>query len=123
IVRKRPPGSGERSLPYLAGLDGVRAVAVVAVLAFHLSPSAVPGGFLGVSLFFTLSGYLITHLLLAEVGRSRHVDLGAFWERRFRRLLPAALAGLALAAVVGAVQHGPSTLGGDIRAQLVYVLN
>ncbi len=67
--------------------DGLRGVAVAGVLAYHLGWSALPGGFLGVSAFFTLSGFLITSLLLAELQRSDTIARGAFWARRVRRLL------------------------------------
>jgi peptidoglycan/LPS O-acetylase OafA/YrhL len=71
------------------GLDGVRALAVLAVLAFHLGIHAAPGGFLGVDVFFVLSGYLITDLLAARRDRLGKLNLGQFWARRARRLLPA----------------------------------
>lgn len=77
------------------GLDGVRALAVLAVMAFHENISAVPGGFLGVDVFFVLSGYLITGILVAQFGRDRRdgggggLGLRGFWIRRARRLLPA----------------------------------
>ncbi|HEY4375630.1 MAG TPA: acyltransferase, partial [Acidimicrobiales bacterium] len=77
-------------------LDGLRALAVGAVLAYHLG--RLRGGFLGVDLFFVISGYLITSLLLVEVRSSGRISLAGFWKRRFRRLLPALL--LVLAAVV-----------------------
>lgn len=70
------------------GLDGLRAVAVVMVLVYHLFPRALPGGFLGVDLFFTISGFLITSLLLRELQASGRIDFLAFWRRRARRLLP-----------------------------------
>ncbi len=81
---------GEQSFEYVPALDGVRALAVAAVIAFHAGASWAPGGFLGVSVFFTLSGYLITTLLLLERRRGG-IDLPAFWGRRLRRLLPASL--------------------------------
>ncbi|MCB0955009.1 MAG: acyltransferase [Ilumatobacter sp.] len=81
-------------------LDGLRGLAVLAVLAFHLRWSAASGGFLGVSFFFTLSGFLITSLLLAEHAGSGRLDLKAFYARRIRRLLPGQLLCLALAMVV-----------------------
>ena len=71
------------------GLDGVRALAVLAVLAFHLGIPGAPGGFLGVDVFFVLSGYLITDLLAARRDQSGQLSLGQFWARRARRLLPA----------------------------------
>ena len=76
---------------YSPAVDGLRAVAVAAVVAFHLSPDAVPGGFLGVDTFFVVSGYLITSLLLAEHAADGAIRLRSFWARRARRLLPALL--------------------------------
>src|SRR5690349_8533156 len=76
-------------LPYWPALDGLRALAVGAVLLYHADIPWLPGGFLGVEAFFTLSGYLITALLLAEWRVAGQVDLAAFWLRRARRLLPA----------------------------------
>jgi peptidoglycan/LPS O-acetylase OafA/YrhL len=76
-------------LPYLPGLDGLRALAVVAVLLYHAGLPWIPGGFLGVEVFFVISGYLITSLLLAEWHAQGRVDLKAFWLGRARRLLPA----------------------------------
>ena len=87
----------QRSLPYQPALDGVRAVAVVAVLLFHADLTAwsgvtvLSGGYLGVSVFFTLSGFLITGLLVSETERTGHVRVGAFYARRARRLLPASI--------------------------------
>ncbi|EAP97708.1 lipopolysaccharide modification acyltransferase [Janibacter sp. HTCC2649] len=75
----------------LPGLDGLRAIAILAVLAFHLDPRWVPGGFLGVDVFFVISGFLITTLLVREHERNGRVDLRGFWTRRARRLLPALL--------------------------------
>src|SRR5829696_5160663 len=78
-----------KALPYLPGLDGVRAVAVVAVLLFHLPARLLPGGFLGVDVFFVLSGFLITTLLLGELEATGVIKFGQFYLRRARRLLPA----------------------------------
>src|SRR5690606_31992561 len=75
--------------PRFAGLDGLRAIAVLTVLAYHLTPGALPGGFLGVDIFFVISGFLITSLLLSEHAGSGRIRLGHFWRRRARRLLPA----------------------------------
>ena len=76
-------------LPYMPGLDGLRALAVVAVIAYHSEIESVPGGFLGVEIFFVISGYLITALLLEEFNLNSAVNLRQFWARRARRLLPA----------------------------------
>ncbi|MEZ7898524.1 MAG: acyltransferase family protein [Flaviflexus sp.] len=75
----------------IRGLDGLRALAVVAVVIYHITPGALPGGFLGVDIFFVVSGFLITTLLLREVRKTKRVDLKGFWTRRARRLLPALL--------------------------------
>src|ERR1035438_362693 len=82
----RPAGGEGR---YMAGLDGLRAVAVLAVVLYHLKIGWASGGLLGVGIFFVLSGYLITDLLLAEREREGAISLGRFWLRRARRLLPA----------------------------------
>lgn len=113
-------------LQYLPALDGLRAVAVVLVLLFHQGFAWMRGGFLGVSVFFTLSGYLITSLLLHERASTGGVALGAFWRRRFRRLLPASLVAVAVAIAYGlfaadATQR--ADLGGDVVASLAYVAN
>jgi peptidoglycan/LPS O-acetylase OafA/YrhL len=83
------------------GLDGIRALAVLAVMAFHEGISWVPGGFLGVDVFFVLSGYLITDLLVAQFSRDGRLNLRGFWVRRARRLLPAL--GAVLVTVTAAV--------------------
>jgi len=82
---------------HLRALDGLRGVAVAAVVLYHFAPSVAPGGFLGVDLFFVLSGFLITSLLVNEWEGTSRISLPAFWGRRARRLLPALL--LVLAAV------------------------
>ena len=82
----RPAGA---DTAYLPGLDGVRAIAVATVLAYHFGASWLPGGLLGVGVFFTLSGYLITTLLRTTWERTGGLDLKHFWLRRARRLLPA----------------------------------
>ena len=74
---------------YMPGLDGLRAFAVTAVLLYHADLNWIPGGFLGVDVFFVISGYLITSLLLAEFRNQSRIGLGQFYLRRARRLLPA----------------------------------
>jgi peptidoglycan/LPS O-acetylase OafA/YrhL len=91
----------------LVGLDGLRAIAVIAVIAFHLLPSALVGGFVGVDLFFVISGFLITGLLLRERAVRGRISLPAFWARRARRLVPA------LALVVLACSAAAAFVGGD----------
>ncbi|GAA1687429.1 hypothetical protein GCM10009792_04050 [Microcella alkalica] len=92
----------------LPGLDGVRALAIVLVLAYHLFPGLAPGGFVGVDVFLVVSGYLITALLLAEHERTGRIALGRFWHRRARRLLPA------LALVIGVSAAAAAIIGGDV---------
>ncbi|MBV9356713.1 MAG: acyltransferase [Chloroflexi bacterium] len=110
---------------YVPGLDGLRALAVVAVLLYHASPDLVPGGFLGVEVFFVLSGYLITSLLLAEWQTRQYINLRGFWLRRVRRLLPAVLAVL-VATLAFAALFLPDELA-EMRPQalaaLAYVSN
>jgi peptidoglycan/LPS O-acetylase OafA/YrhL len=81
--------TSERTATRRPGLDGLRGLAVIAVIAFHEQLSAFPGGFLGVDVFFVLSGYLITDLLTAHWNLHGRLDLRGFWARRARRLLPA----------------------------------
>lgn len=108
----------------MPALDGLRGLAVAAVLLFHAGH--LTGGYLGVDLFFVLSGFLITSLLLVEVHRSGRVDMPAFWARRARRLLPAlALVLLAVAAYAWLLAD-PDELAkirGDGLATLLYVAN
>ena len=118
-----------RTMTYLPGLDGVRALAVVAVLAFHGGVPFAQGGFLGVSTFFTLSGFLITSLLLVDAralaGDARPDRRGTvlgFWRRRIRRLMPASLVGiligLAFALTVGSVEQQRAIPGDSLGALL-----
>ena len=78
----------ERGIRYIPAIDGLRAVAVLAVMLYHLGFKWIPGGFLGVDLFFVISGYVITRLLLDSIQRSGGLDLRAFYVARIRRLLP-----------------------------------
>lgn len=77
-----------RGIRYIPAIDGLRAVAVIAVMLYHLEYSWIPGGFLGVDLFFVISGYVITRLLLDSIARSGGLDLRAFYKARIRRLFP-----------------------------------
>ena len=72
-------------IPYLPGLDGLRAIGVIAVLLYHANADWLPGGFLGVEMFFVVSGYLITSILLSERSEIGSNNLKAFWLRRARR--------------------------------------
>lgn len=115
-----------RGMAHHPGLDGVRASALLMIMIYHSEPTWMPGGFISVSLFFTLSGYLITSLLLFEGEANGRVSLRRFWERRLRRLAPAAL--VALAAVVllstwlgTAVEQ--ARVRGDAVSAALYVAN
>jgi peptidoglycan/LPS O-acetylase OafA/YrhL len=119
-----PAAEGGQRRPHLAALDGLRGLAVIAVLFFHAGK--LRGGFLGVDLFFALSGFLITSLLLAEVDAIGRVRLIAFWGRRFRRLLPAVLLLLVavtiITTVVASVPERAATLNDGPWAQ-AYIAN
>jgi peptidoglycan/LPS O-acetylase OafA/YrhL len=96
----------------VAGLDGLRAIAVTAVILFHLTPGAAVGGYLGVDIFFVVSGFLITSLLLRERADSGRVRLRAFWLRRARRLLPA------LVVLILVCCSAAALIGGDVLVGL-----
>jgi peptidoglycan/LPS O-acetylase OafA/YrhL len=119
--------SSAKRLPYMPGLDGLRAIAVLAVFVYHFSNGGglLPGGFLGVDVFFVISGYLITALLLSEFRKEGRVDLVAFWLRRARRLLPAVGVLIAVVMVAGAFfDFGQiSTLRGQALASMGYITN
>lgn len=107
------------------GLDGLRGLAVAAVIIYHLDPGWLPGGFLGVDVFFVISGFLITSLLISEWEKDGAVRLGHFWARRARRLLPA-LIGLLLVVTLLAALFAPDAvqrLRGDLPASLLFVEN
>ncbi len=116
---------GGVGLPYLPGLDGLRALAVTVVLLYHAGLAWIPGGFLGVEVFFVISGYLITALLLAEWRQRGRIDLVGFWLRRARRLLPALylLLVVTLAFAVVFLPEEVAGLRGDTLAALGYVTN
>ena len=111
------PGTAPR-IRYQPALDGVRALAVVAVLLFHAGVPGFDGGYLGVSVFFTLSGYLITSLLIAEHDTKGTIDLPAFYGRRMRRLLPASVLTVAVVVVLSSVTGWFDGVG-SLRAQVV----
>jgi peptidoglycan/LPS O-acetylase OafA/YrhL len=109
----------------MAGLDGLRAVAVLAVVLYHLNVGWASGGLLGVGVFFVLSGYLITDLLLAEREREGAIALGRFWLRRARRLLPALWVMLVVVTLWIAFLAPAQVAGvrGDLVAALLYFSN
>ena len=97
------PGETTKTRDRAPGLDGVRALAVLTVIGFHEGASGLPGGFLGVDIFFVLSGFLITDLLVARYDRTGRLDLAGFWTRRARRLLPALAVMLVVVTAAAAV--------------------
>src|SRR6476619_2738683 len=115
----------DKRFPYLPGIDALRALAVLAVLLYHAGVGWLPGGFLGVDVFFAISGYLITSLLVAERSATGTVSLPHFWARRARRLLPAVFAlliGVTIIAIAGA-HDAVGRLRGDVVAAMAYVSN
>lgn len=88
---------------HITGLDGIRAIAVIMVLAYHLKLALFKSGFLGVTVFFVLSGYLITGILISEVEEEGTIDLKNFWLRRIRRLVPAVMSMAVVIIFVSAV--------------------
>ncbi|OMF37316.1 hypothetical protein BK133_06880 [Paenibacillus sp. FSL H8-0548] len=120
----KPLGNSSR---YMPGLDGLRAIAVLAVIAYHLNLGWVPGGLLGVTMFFVLSGYLITDILLRQLrsDQPKSFDFKTFLIRRARRLLPAMFIMLAAVSLYLAITD-PSrliSLEGDIGSALLYINN
>lgn len=116
--------SGKKSR-YIPALDGLRAFAVLAVIAYHLGMQWAPGGLLGVTVFFVLSGYLITSLLLIEWDDTNTINLPQFWLRRVRRLMPAiVLVIVCTAAICTLLDHSMLTkLREDMWAALLWVTN
>jgi peptidoglycan/LPS O-acetylase OafA/YrhL len=115
----------DKRFPYLPGIDALRALAVLAVFLYHARVDWMPGGFLGVDVFFVISGYLITSLLLREFRGTGHIELGRFWLGRARRLLPAVGVLIAVTMVVAAIAEPDriDQLRGDALASLAYFAN
>src|SRR6202021_3156606 len=97
------------ALKYRPDIDGLRCVAVLSVLAFHLSPNRLPGGFVGVDVFFVISGYLISSIVFSEIAASRFSVIG-FYERRIRRIFPALFGMLAVCSVFATIYLFPNEL-------------
>lgn len=125
--RQDAPRDANRAQPLrrIDGLDGLRAIAVSAVVFYHLGWDVIPGGFLGVDLFFVISGFLITTLLLAEVERAGRIEFRSFYIRRARRLLPALFLVLAVTLVLAATvaRDVAQQTVRDTPAALLYVSN
>lgn len=112
--RGGPSGPGGiRPRPgHIHGLDGLRGIAIIAVLVYHFTPSVLPGGFLGVDVFFVVSGFLITTLLLRELHDRGRIDLWQFWLRRARRLVPAVVVVVVLSVAAARL------IGGDLLVSI-----
>lgn len=122
-ARKSPPA---KPGPRLDALDGLRTVAVFLVIFFHISSPGFAAGFIGVDVFFVLSGYLITAGLVKELYENGGLDLPGFWARRFRRLLPAAALTMATVLIVSAtsgILYRQITLGTDVWWTALYLAN
>jgi peptidoglycan/LPS O-acetylase OafA/YrhL len=118
VIDLRSSGSADSHvIRYRADVDGLRAVAVLAVIFFHLSRQALPGGYLGVDMFFVLSGYLITAIIWREIQTARFSIVG-FYDRRLRRIMPALLLVLIASTLAAAVLLLPSDLIGYGRSLL-----
>ncbi len=123
---RTPRATSVEMLPHVNALDGLRGVAITLVVLFHLGFSWMRGGFVGVDLFFVLSGYLITGILLSERERSGTIDLVRFWARRARRLLPALCLLLLVLVAVAALDPrlvSPAVVRTDGLATLFYFQN
>jgi peptidoglycan/LPS O-acetylase OafA/YrhL len=118
-------GRRKGEMGYLPGLDGLRALAVIGVLLYHADLTWISGGYLGVDVFFVLSGFLITSLILEEFDRTGRIDFGRFYLGRARRLLPPLLLMLAVVAVAAAFFYRDiaSQVRADTIASLFYVNN
>lgn len=117
--------STERTLKYRADIDGLRAVAVIAVLVFHIIPDLLPGGYAGVDVFFVISGYLISSILIKEI-RQNSFSILRFYERRVRRLFPALIFVLAFVFLCGWLFMFPDEfilLGKHIASAVIYTSN
>ncbi len=114
--------AGLRRVP---GIDGLRGLAVLAVVIYHFFGDVLPGGYLGVDVFFVLSGFLITSLLVREYGANGRIDLKDFWVRRARRILPAALFVLVIGTAIAGIVGGDAAvgLGAQFLGTLFFVNN
>ncbi|MEK4677502.1 MULTISPECIES: acyltransferase family protein [Bacillus] len=110
---------------YMVGLDSLRGLAIMAVILYHINFNWIPGGFLGVTVFFVLSGYLITDILVTEWRKNKRIDLKEFWFSRTRRLLPGMLVMLVITFAWIAIFHSSllETMRDDSLAALFYVSN
>ena len=116
------PHGSQQKTEYVPEIDGLRAIAVLAVMVYHAMPGWLPGGYAGVDIFFVISGYLITRIILVDLDRNAF-SLVRFWERRARRIMPALLALLAVSGIVGWLWSTPTELRGLAIAGLASILS
>ncbi|HJR90546.1 MAG TPA: acyltransferase family protein [Aeromicrobium sp.] len=124
--RPLPDGSVGRGRDFRADIEGLRAVAVLSVMVYHVAPGLMPGGFVGVDIFFVISGFLITSHLASEHVRTGRISLPGFYARRALRLIPAAtvtLVGTAVAVALFVPRAFWSQFGGDLIAAAFYGVN
>ncbi|HFG0368210.1 TPA: acyltransferase family protein [Staphylococcus aureus] len=114
-----------KKMRYMPGLDGLRAIAVLGIIIYHLNKQWLTGGFLGVDTFFVISGYLITSLLLKEYGDTGIIKLKRFWIRRLKRLLPAVIVLLMIVGTATLLLKSDNIIRvkHDIIATIFYVSN
>jgi peptidoglycan/LPS O-acetylase OafA/YrhL len=126
ISTSAPAAVNRKSLGHVTALDGLRGIALLLVVVYHFAPDVLPAGFLGVDVFFVLSGFLIASLALGEHDRHATVSTAGFYARRARRLLPAAVVAIVSIVVLSAVLQ-PEAARGQVRgegvASLLYVSN
>jgi len=119
------PVSAAHHSTFRPDIEGMRAISVIAVVIFHAFPKHLPGGFIGVDVFFVISGFLITQLLLREIETTGSFSLAEFWARRIRRILPAATLVLCAVAALALVVPGidPRIVGRQITAAALFYFN
>jgi peptidoglycan/LPS O-acetylase OafA/YrhL len=123
----REPGASRPGLAYRPAVDGLRAVAILGVVAYHINLPGITGGYCGVDVFFVISGYLITQLLLAELQRTGRISIVQFYARRARRLLPALAIVIFVTLLLGLGLIPPGSarkqLGDSAIASVLFVAN
>ena len=121
-----PPVAAGRNSAFRPDVEGMRAIAVTLVVAFHAGVPFIQGGYVGVDVFFVISGFLITGLLIADIGKSERLSITTFYARRIRRLLPLSTVVLVIVTIMAILVIPPLTrpdVGGDIKAAALWFAN